>query len=226
MNGYTYWVHLPEHTIHQGYVGVTNNYERRWQEHIDKKHCRHFSHAIEKYSTLLIWEVIFEGPIEGCYQLEEYFRPTPGIGWNIAQGGNGGNNLNRKLSEETKAKLSKARTGKTPWNKGKTNIYSAQTLEKIGAATKIRTQGANNPMHGKSHSKEARDKMSKSRKGKPGKSGKDNSMAKAIYCITDNLHFNTITEASIYYGCSITAISLHLKHKTKTCCKKTFTYKD
>ena len=44
-----------------------------------------------------------------------------------------------KFSEESKKKMSDARKGRAPWNKGKTGIYSKETLMKIGAATKKRS---------------------------------------------------------------------------------------
>jgi group I intron endonuclease len=39
-----------------------------------------------------------------------------------------------KRSEETKRKLSESQKGKIPWNKGKTNVYSEETLKKIKEA--------------------------------------------------------------------------------------------
>lgn len=40
----------------------------------------------------------------------------------------------KPLTEETKEKIRKSNTGKTPWNKGKTQIYSNQSLEKMRKA--------------------------------------------------------------------------------------------
>lgn len=225
MNNYVYWVHLPNQKIKlDGYIGVTNNVKRRWKEHILKKHCVHFGNAITKYQDDLVWEIIFIGPKEGCYQLEEYFRPTPGIGWNIAQGGNCSNNVNRKLSDETKDKLSKSRKGKPSWCKGKTGIFSKEALHKIGTASKNRTQGKDNPMYGKTHSLEAKQKMSIARKGKPGKTGAANSNAKRVLCITTNTYYSTVTEAANILQVSVQALSMHLRQKTKTCCGKVFCF--
>lgn len=40
------------------------------------------------------------------------------------------------MSEETRGKISRARKGQTPWNKGKKNIYSEDTLKKISESKK------------------------------------------------------------------------------------------
>jgi len=75
------------------------------------------------------------------------------LGYNLTKGGEG--SLGLKLSEESKKKLSDARKGTEPWNKGKINIYSPETIEKfkISASGKIPTQ-------------ETRDKLSIANTGK------------------------------------------------------------
>ena len=40
----------------------------------------------------------------------------------------------KPLSEKTKQKIKQSNKGKIPWNKGKNNIYSAETLEKMKKA--------------------------------------------------------------------------------------------
>lgn len=40
----------------------------------------------------------------------------------------------KPLSEETKQKIKQSNRGKVPWNKGKTNVYSIETLEKMKKA--------------------------------------------------------------------------------------------
>lgn len=221
--GYVYWVHLPNQQIKtEGYVGVSINPQKRWEQHKTQKSSKHLSNAITKYGEQLIWDVIFFGPLEGCYQLEEYFRPTPTIGWNIAIGGENSGNLGRPLSIQTKLKLSNSRKGITPWNKGKTNIYSEATLQKLQSATKARVQGSNNPMFGKTHSDQTKLLLSKLHKGKTGQCGKDNPSAIAVICNETGLKFDTIQAAATSIGCTIQALSMHLKGKTKTC--KTYTW--
>lgn len=80
----------------------------------------------------------------------------------------------RVIIEETKQKLSKAHIGKKhtektkqkmkgriPWNKGKTNVYSKETIKKISNGAK-----GNQNMLGKHHSNETKRKLSQSHTGK------------------------------------------------------------
>jgi len=71
-----------------------------------------------------------------------------------------------KLKEETKEKM----RGRIPWNKGKTNVYSKTTLEKMSKAHKGILVGEKNPFFGKKHSQETLEKISQSRNGKDGRS--------------------------------------------------------
>tara|TARA_Y100000310_G_C20312805_1_gene637004 strand:- start:77 stop:559 length:483 start_codon:yes stop_codon:yes gene_type:complete len=58
-------------------------------------------------------------------------------------------------TEEYKQKQRESHIGQVPWNKGKTGIYSEETLKKMGDAKR-----------GKTYSPEARKKMSESAKGR------------------------------------------------------------
>ena len=80
---------------------------------------------------------------------------------------------NKKHSEETKRKISEKNKNKEAWNKNKTNIYSEDTLKKMSIAKKNKKysdevnkkkgrKGEKNGMYGKSHSDEARKKISES----------------------------------------------------------------
>lgn len=224
--GYTYWVYLPGATISEGYIGVAKNFARRKKEHLRNasKSTLHFANAITKYSDSLVWEILFEGPLEGCYQVENYFRPAPELGWNIAIGGATSNNLSRNLSKATKNKISASKIGHTPWNKGKTGVYDESTLQVMSQASKARTQGADNPMFGKCHTPEAKRRISIANKGKPGFTGKDNPMATKVRCVETSEVFDTITEAATFIGCSVQNLSMHLKGLTKTAKKLTWEY--
>lgn len=122
-----YWVHLPNQNIKtEGYIGISIEPIRRWKNYKKRStNCTHFKNAIEKYSDTLVWEIIFSGSEEGASQLEEYFRPTPGIGWNIAQGGRKSTMLNRTHSEETRTKMSKAGKGRSKSESHKSAISKA-----------------------------------------------------------------------------------------------------
>lgn len=119
---HVYWIHLPEHTDikTQGYVGIckSDDINVRWNRHkseaykIDGEPYKIYR-AIRKYGKdNLIWEIIFTGPYYGCMQIEEYFRPSMNIGWNIHAGGRSQSPMQgRKHSKETCARLSEIRTG-------------------------------------------------------------------------------------------------------------------
>lgn len=68
-------------------------------------------------------------------------------------------NIGRKLSDEHKQKL----RNHMPWNKGKTSVYSEETLEKMSLAKK----GLASNMLGKRHTKKTKLAISKIRKENP-----------------------------------------------------------
>ena len=98
MEHYLYWYRLPEHTdpYTQGYIGITNNIERRKQQH---KYCsnpdndsyidNHFYHAVACYGGIdnLVFEILHTGTMEEIYKKEQEYRPVLYVGWNIAVGG-------------------------------------------------------------------------------------------------------------------------------------------
>lgn len=136
--------------------------------------------------------------VQYCYSKEETdkaekfwiaeYRSRGKAEYNIANGGDGGytgpcseetrrkrsesmkgKNKGKKMSEEARKKLSESLKGYTPWNKGKTGIFSESALQKIGEAHKGK------PAHnkGKHHTEEAKRKMSEARKGiSPANKGK------------------------------------------------------
>lgn len=63
--------------------------------------------------------------------------------------------LGQKHSEASKRKMSEAKRGLAPWNKGKTGIYSEETLRKIGDASRRRK-----------YTEETRRRMSEAHRGK------------------------------------------------------------
>ena len=74
--------------------------------------------ALKKYGRKsFIRRTIFTGTPDECYNLEKIMVDDALLNqencYNLAPGGFGG------------------KTGRTPWNKGKTGIYSAETIEKI-----------------------------------------------------------------------------------------------
>jgi len=66
------------------------------------------------------------------------------------------------MTEEHRRKISQSNKGQTPWNKGKTNVYSEETLEKMSHSKK----GKKPWITGNNWSEEVKRKISNSEKGK------------------------------------------------------------
>lgn len=161
--------------------------------------------------------MLFTGAGKECYKKEAKYRPTPNIGWNIAQGGYVGNNLNRRLSDATKKKISEATKGRPSWCKGKTGIFSQEALHQLREATKQRVQGKDNPMFNKKHTDAAKKKIREANTGLPGLKGAANPAAKSVICLDTGKTYNTITEGAAVLGVSLALLSQHLGGKTKSC---------
>jgi group I intron endonuclease len=76
----------------------------------------------------------------------------------------GGQRKGKPRSKETGLAISKSMKGKTPWNKGKTGIYSKETLAKMSKTKSEAQQGINNSFYGKTHSQETKNRISLQRK--------------------------------------------------------------
>lgn len=85
----------------KGYIGVTDNFEARMDRHFaGYSGAPVLARAVKKYGELSC-AVIFSGSREEMLCVEEYYRPFPGIGWNIVAGG--GNPPNHKGVPKTQS---------------------------------------------------------------------------------------------------------------------------
>jgi group I intron endonuclease len=115
----------------------------------------------------------------------------------------------KKLSEETRQKLSESLTGENHPNYGKN--HSEETKQKISEALK----GENNHFYGKNHTEEAKQKISEAHKGKKHseehkqKSLMNNPNRKEV--IIDGVTYVSIREAARSIGRSRNYISKHYK---------------
>lgn len=136
-----YIVYLITREDGRKYIGSTtkNRLKKRMNEH--KKHKRFLGYEFK-------YEVIFESDsYEKCLIEEEKSvekHDTYKNGLNETYDGTGANRSKNfttkgmKFSRKTRLKMSKIHKGKIPWNKGKTNIFSKETLKKMSEGQKKR----------------------------------------------------------------------------------------
>lgn len=141
----------------QGYIGVSGNVEKRFASHkgMWSGTNKHLCNAIKKNGwNNLVKSIVLIAEKEYCLNIEKKLRSANKIGWNLTIGGGyppiiSGERPNLK--------------GRTAWNKGKTRIYSQETLEKMSKSRLGRTP-ANK---GIPHTEETKAKLSKILKGRP-----------------------------------------------------------
>lgn len=142
------------------YIGQSISIQSRWKEHVnalrrgDSK-CTLLQRAWNKYGeenfTFEILELCSADILDDIEIKYISFYDSCNSGYNIEPGGN----KNKHLSEETKQKLRESHLGKK---------MSDEAIQKMSEAR----MGEQNPMYGKTHSEEARKKISDTHKGKPG----------------------------------------------------------
>ena len=124
-----YWIHLENHTdmFSQGYIGVSNNTAKRFEEHKNRPSNKHLKNAINKYGwDNLVKEVVLVADKAYCLMIEAKLRTTEQIGWNVNKGGgflpetpwNKGIKLNEKQLKN-QFSLSNYVKKHGSWNKGK-----------------------------------------------------------------------------------------------------------
>ena len=195
MQGFVYWIHKKNHTdiYSEGYVGITNNTEKRWNSHKTSGRCLHLANAIKAYGAdNLVWEVVFSGDYADCETKENYYRPSFAIGWNILiGGGNSKASLGRTLPEQHRKNISLGNTGK---------VVSEETKKKMSVA-KL----------GSSMSDATKDKISKANKGKThGIKNLRPPVGKPVKCIETSIIYSSAKEAS-------EQLSINHSNITQTC---------
>lgn len=199
-----------KHTSPSGkiYIGITSRDPKlRWGYGYKYKEQTYFYRAIKKYGWNNIQhEVLYSNLTRGqAITLEQglihYYRSNNNkFGYNITSGGEGLTGM--KLSEETKAKISKAHMGMPGYHLHQ----SEESRRKISLANK-----------GKKRSEECRRQMSLSRRGQKAKPSTIERLRQANYkpvvCIETNVEYKSIKEAS-----ELTGIKYE---KIAQCCRKT-----
>jgi group I intron endonuclease len=137
------------------YIGQSKDDKHRWRQHLyfakhPEKTGQYIHRAMAKYGAEnFIFEVIDcalnqwqADCIETCL-IQEYDSRNKESGYNIKPGGGaqgGPDNpmfgKKRPMSEETKKKISASNKGQVPWSKGKTGVYSEETIATMNASKK------------------------------------------------------------------------------------------
>jgi group I intron endonuclease len=137
-----YWIHNPEHTdmFTQGYIGITKNIAKRFEEHKNRPSNTHLKNAINKYGwDNLVKEVILVADKAYCLMIEIKLRANNQIGWNVAKGGGNPPICTRtgwKHTKETNEKNRLAHLGKAHSIESRKKI--SETLKKISSPTRFK----------------------------------------------------------------------------------------
>jgi len=149
MSSVVYWIHLPEHNdiFTQGYVGVSNNIQKRFYDHKNTTENQHLLNAINKYGwDNLVKQIILIADKAYCLMMEIKLRSLDNIGWNIIKGGGMPPitkwNLGKHLSNATKQKISLKNKGK----KHKPEIEAKVTLNLLIHGEKTRFKKGDIPV--------------------------------------------------------------------------------
>ena len=109
--------------------------------------------------------------------------------------------IGKHHTEDTKRKLSEMKRGERNVWYGK--HHTEETKRKLSEAT----SGKNHYMYGKHHTEETKRKMSESRRGKNNPMYGKHPHCKKVVCIETNKVYNSIGQAAMDIGCSISSIS-------------------
>lgn len=157
-----------KHTSPSGkvYIGITdNNPKKRWDSGHGYRRQAHFWNAIQKYGWKNIkHEIILKGLTrEEAFRLEiklieKYDSSNPQKGYNLSTGGKGGS-TGTILSQETRLKMSKSRTGSKHPMYGK---HHTETTKKI---LSHKLSGENHPQYGTHRNSSTKEKLRKANSG-------------------------------------------------------------
>ncbi len=133
----------------KSYIGITTNFERRMKDHQCWTGKYPVQQALKKYGKdnfdFLILEKVFDWE-EGCKREKHYistFKTKSPNGYNLTDGGDGA-------------------IGIKSWNKGKTGIYSEETLNQISRSLKEYYQDNPGTFKDKNHSEKSKELISDS----------------------------------------------------------------
>ena len=122
-----YWIREQSHTdlMTQGYIGVSGDVKKRFASHkgMWSGTNNYLKNAIKKHGwDNLVKSVLLISTKEYCLDIERKLRPADKIGWNLTIGGG---------YPPVTSGPQPQRRGRPSWNKGKTGVYSTETLERM-----------------------------------------------------------------------------------------------
>ena len=152
------------------YIGMTQNYLKRWRNGLGYRNNKYFYNAIQKYGWdnfehIIVAEKLSQHDAEiiEIELISKYKSNQKEYGYNHAKGGK--INSGYRLSKETRQKLSESHKGLS-YNKGKSLSEEHKNKISNGMKKHYTSNQCVSPMKGKQHSDETRKKMSESHKGK------------------------------------------------------------
>jgi predicted GIY-YIG superfamily endonuclease len=153
-----YWIRKATHSdiMTQGYVGVSGNVKQRFAAHknMERGTNQHMRRAITKYGwDNLVKSVLLIADKDYCLDIERKLRPADKIGWNLTIGGGYPPVLSGPQPQLR---------GRPAWNKGKTGIFSPETLERM----RQKQLGVSPGNKGMPLTDEQKQKLSKALKGR------------------------------------------------------------
>lgn len=236
-----YCIYLHKNKINNKvYIGQTSNKpEYRWNNGKGYKDSPLFYNAIQKYGWDNFEHIILytDLTLQKANVLQQYLikrlkSNERDSGYNILDGG-------KNYHHTEQQKLKQSLFMKKQWQnqdykkeqsdrmkeKWKDEDYRKKIIDSISGQKShfygTDKSGENNPMFGRHHTEESKQKMSEARKKyyqqNPNKhKGKNNPMAKAVECIQTGERFDTGKQAAAWSGVSPQAISRNLKGLQKT----------
>lgn len=151
---------ITNHITNKCYIGSAVNISRRWRQHrsdlkLQKHDNSYLQRVYNKYGkNCFTFDILCYCSINNLIYFEQkcidLLKPEYNLNKNVSS------MLGFKHSDATKKKLSESHKGQIPWCKGKTNVFSKETLEKMSLAKK----GKDNHCTGRVVSKETREKIS------------------------------------------------------------------
>ena len=147
---YVYWVRRSIHSDikTEGYVGITDDIDRRFKQHRDSVDLVNYTsvitEALREHDDIVFDIVETCNDREDAKAMERSLRPEYRIGWNVAKGGGG--RVDYDFSEEHRKNLCIAASNKPPVTKetrkkmseSSPKTKSAEHRRKIGEANKRR----------------------------------------------------------------------------------------